>query len=238
VILSYKLPTFQHVYIEARINGAWRPYDPTPEEAVPGWESRGLVRGTFPIFDAGSAADPSNLAGLKTAGISAGVGALQGAPGGPIGAAIGGAIGFLSGLMGGGTPKQSAQMIEVGRQFDQADKELATYARTLGAKQSITAAEYKTFMDGLATLADVASEYGPQIPYVAKQWAMEQGNYAGWPALLEAKVTGGAKAIAAAVAGGGTAAAVAAGDGLGVGTILLIAGGGLLAFKVLTGGRK
>jgi len=237
VVLSYKLPAFQHVYLEARIDHEWRPYDPTPEEAVPGWESRGFLRGTFPIFDGGAKSDRNNLAGLKAAGVGAGMGALQGVPGGPIGSAIGAITGFLGGLFGGGGG-QTKEMIQTGAQWDQADKALAVKARALAAKESITAAEYQQFIDGLSALEQFALQ--SQIPYIQKQWQMEQANWSGWPELLRAKVVGGVGS------GGRTAANAASGSdsgssgtgGTGLGTLLLLGGGGLLVGKLLFAGRK
>jgi hypothetical protein len=234
VVLSYKLPAFQHVYLEARIDHEWRPYDPTPEEAVPGWESRGFLRGTFPIFDGGAKSDRNNLAGLKTAGIGAGMGALQGAPGGPISTAIGAITGFLGGLLGGGGG-QTPEMIQTGAQWDQADKALAVSARALAAKESITAAEYQQFISGLSALEQFAVQ--SQIPYIQKQWQMEQANWSGWPELLRAKVVGGVGGATGSSAAGGvtgqTGSESSASSGPGFGTLLLLGGGGLLVGKIL-----
>lgn len=223
VALSYQLPAFQHVYLEARIAGQWVPYDPTPEEAIPGWQSKGLARGTFPIYDGGDKSDPNNLSGLKEAGLGAGMGAAQGLAGGPIGAAIGAGVGFLSGLFGGGGG-QTTEMIQTGAQFDAADKALADFGRSLNAKESITVAEYTQFVDGLNALATFAAQYGPQIPYVAKQWQMEQGNYAGAVDTLRAKVVGGGAAISAATSSADGASSSSSSSSS-AGTVLLVGAG-------------
>lgn len=64
IVLSYKPPAFQHVYIEVNVKGKWRIYDPTPEEAIPGWEDKAMRRMHYPIFDKGDVNDPNNLAGF------------------------------------------------------------------------------------------------------------------------------------------------------------------------------
>jgi hypothetical protein len=79
VVLSYAPPAFQHVFLEARLEGKWLPYDPTPEEAVPGWQSKGLQRATFPIFDKGDKNDPTNLADFMGSLLGTGIGAVVGA---------------------------------------------------------------------------------------------------------------------------------------------------------------
>jgi len=93
VVLSYTPPAFQHVYIEAFYGGRWQALDPTPEEAIPGWQDNtALMRATFPIF---TKRQPNisdfNWASLFSAGTSVGAAGAQGGAKGAItqGAAVG-----------------------------------------------------------------------------------------------------------------------------------------------------
>lgn len=98
VVLSYRPPAFQHVFLEAFWGGRWQPLDPTPEEAIPGWQDQhGLLRATYPVYEEDGAA---NLAGgFPSLGTLFGAGASiggAGAQGGAKGAALQGAAVALS----------------------------------------------------------------------------------------------------------------------------------------------
>ena len=95
---------FDHVYLDALINGQWVPLDPTPDERSGGrqpmgWEATGVEKRVYPIWPGsvgGSLADEccSSCATGKRCEGSQGLGspAVAAAAGGPIGMAIGGGL--------------------------------------------------------------------------------------------------------------------------------------------------
>jgi hypothetical protein len=100
VLLSYKLPAFQHVFIVTNIDGAWIPFDPTNEEEDSGWKSKGLKELTYGIFGA----DANQIAGFKNAFKKIGKGLKK------VGkVAIPIAAGFIPGL--GGVASQGADAL-------------------------------------------------------------------------------------------------------------------------------
>lgn len=263
VVLSYHLPAFQHVYCELFYGDKWHVYDPTPEEALPGQQSRGLKRAVYRIWP-DDLDTPDTLAGIgiappkggmgrttkKLIGAGVGVGAATATGGLKAGLVTGAQIGVsfipvvgpilapivgvLAGLFGSGVSKQDRK---IGSDFDQADKLVAAYLVTLSAKAdagTLTADDMISAGDQITQLAQLA-EQQKGVAYVAKQWAAEQPRYAQWLTDLHAKLP--AKELAAA---DGTAPAAGSGilgqlfSGTGSGiSPLWLVGGGLAIFFLI-----
>jgi len=70
-IISYVPPSFQHVFLQVYIIDKWVSLDPTPEEAIIGWESKGYVKRTFPVYDSsdGDTLDALGIVPLVAIGI-------------------------------------------------------------------------------------------------------------------------------------------------------------------------
>src|SRR5574341_300152 len=74
-----------------------------------------------------------------------------------------------------------------GAQFDILDKALASRLHELLSRDFIYRQDYDHWMTGYNQLAAYARE-NSDVTYVARQWAMEQKNYQGWPERLAAKI--------------------------------------------------
>jgi Transglutaminase-like superfamily len=95
-VISYRLPMFQHEFVQVFVKGRWISYDPTPEEAIAGWESKGMGRWTFPIYDRGDDNDPYNLGGTNMGIVPLVIAGIKIAPM---------AIGLITNLFGAGKRK-------------------------------------------------------------------------------------------------------------------------------------
>jgi transglutaminase-like putative cysteine protease len=51
VVLGYSRNHFSHVYAEVNTGHGWLPLDPTNETAPVGWEGKGAIRQSYPIFN-------------------------------------------------------------------------------------------------------------------------------------------------------------------------------------------
>jgi hypothetical protein len=87
---------FQHVFAQVPIKGRMVSFDPTPEEAIAGWESKGMGSWTFPIYDRGDPNDPYNLGNTNMGIVPLVIAGIKIAP-------I--AIGLISNLFGAGKRK-------------------------------------------------------------------------------------------------------------------------------------
>lgn len=156
---------YDHLYLEAqRPDGRWEAFDPTPENAPPGWEAAAAVRDVEEIWPA------------------RGVG---------VGGLFDGLLNLGGQLLGSAVHQgqaNSAQQDAIGRQYDQLAHQLQQALLALNPLPTLTPAQITAAAQGFQQVEAYANQYGSQVSYVASQWGRDGPTFRTWLQTLAAKV--------------------------------------------------